>query len=644
MKKCLFLIIIISLAGCSSILKRGDKDPMKKVLSGPDMEIYKITEKNDWAAFSYGLFYKNLGIESGNAQDGNKYLNQAVVYFLESAGYGINLDRIYFQLSETYYYLKELDKSLDYAKKAIQIDKTNLTAYSRIFNIYNDLEMYAKAVEIYEDFLKIDPDAIHIYFVLGEYYYKKLNDFKKAEMSFQKVIEISGRTSVEDYYRENSYFSMGYMAYRSKNSVASIEYFTKVRDMNHNNINAAYMLAVLYMDVYDLKKSEENAEIYLKKIPDNLIMNSIMGRIKYINDSGDTIRYLRAVRNDKSFEGLLASGLYSEIMMKDDEAEKYLRALIKYRNDYLSPHVALAKIEMRKSNTKGALAEYITSGVIAYRNKLYAKAREYFNEALKIDDTLPELYFYLGRSYEELDNLSLAILNYKKVNDIKPSIDLLIQIGYLYFKKNDFDLSFKYFDRAIEMEPENSKPYFLKGLSMLRANKYLYAEVNIKKAISLNEKNEDFYFYLAIVLEKQEKLDEAIQTLEKAIIQDPKSARSYNYLGYIYADRNIKIDRSFILIRKALEIEPKNGAFLDSLGWVYFRKGEFKLALEKLLEAEKELNLSKSPDPVVYDHIGDVLERIGDRKNAVNYWKKSLEIKKDPKIEEKIIKIEKARD
>jgi tetratricopeptide (TPR) repeat protein len=139
-------------------------------------------------------------------------------------------------------------------------------------------------------------------------------------------------------------------------------------------------------------------------------------------------------------------------------------------------------------------------------------------------------------------------------------------------------------------------------------------------------------------MEKMSKLDMAINSLEKAIKYNPKSARAYNYLGYLYADNNMKIEESLTLIQKALELEPGNGAYTDSLGWAYFRKGNYKLALEKLLAAEELLRKANSPDPVVFDHIGDAFLKLGKVDNALRYWNKSNEMKKTDTVESKLKK------
>jgi len=88
----------------------------------------------------------------------------------------------------------------------------------------------------------------------------------------------------------------------------------------------------------------------------------------------------------------------------------------------------------------------------------------------------------------------------------------------------------------------------------------------------------------------------------------------------MFADRNVKLDEALELIQKALEYEPNNGAYLDSLGWAYYR-------LDRLEEAEKALQQAAqtvATDPVVHDHLGDVYARTGRLKEAINHWKISL--------------------
>ncbi len=99
-----------------------------------------------------------------------------------------------------------------------------------------------------------------------------------------------------------------------------------------------------------------------------------------------------------------------------------------------------------------------------------------------------------------------------------------------------------------------------------------------------------------------------------------QSASAMNYLGYMLADRNIRLDEARNLLHKAIELDPYNGAYLDSLGWVYFR-------LNKLEDAENYLRRSLERiqgDPTVHDHLGDVYLKQGKLKEAITQWQMSL--------------------
>ena len=106
----------------------------------------------------------------------------------------------------------------------------------------------------------------------------------------------------------------------------------------------------------------------------------------------------------------------------------------------------------------------------------------------------------------------------------------------------------------------------------------------------------------------------------KALALDPDNAGVLNYLGYMFADRGVRLEEALKLISRAVELEPSSGAYLDSLGWVYFR-------MDRLEEAETCLRRSLElvpRDATIRDHLGDVLARRGKLKEAVAEWQLSL--------------------
>merc|ERR1711965_261697 len=71
-----------------------------------------------------------------------------------------------------------------------------------------------------------------------------------------------------------------------------------------------------------------------------------------------------------------------------------------------------------------------------------------------------------------------------------------------------------------------------------------------------------------------------------------------NYLGYSWIDFKKNLKEAERLILKAVKLRPNDGYFIDSLGWTYYRKGNYKKAVESL---EKAVSLVPS-DPIINDH------------------------------------------
>jgi tetratricopeptide (TPR) repeat protein len=120
--------------------------------------------------------------------------------------------------------------------------------------------------------------------------------------------------------------------------------------------------------------------------------------------------------------------------------------------------------------------------------------------------------------------------------------------------------------------------------------------------------------------DRQKRYDEAEAEFRKALAIDPQNATILNYLGYMFADRGVRLPEALTMIRKAVDLDPQNGAFLDSLGWAYYKSGQYTLAEETLRKANERMNT----DPTVHDHLGEVYEKTGNLKMAVDQWERSM--------------------
>ena len=98
-----------------------------------------------------------------------------------------------------------------------------------------------------------------------------------------------------------------------------------------------------------------------------------------------------------------------------------------------------------------------------------------------------------------------------------------------------------------------------------------------------------------------------------------------NYLGYSLVERGEKLDEALQMIEVAAEARPDSGAIIDSLGWVYFQLGRYQDAVVQLERAASLLPV----DPVINDHLGDAFWAVGRTTEAHFQWERALSFEPD---------------
>ncbi|MBV8114195.1 MAG: tetratricopeptide repeat protein [Silvibacterium sp.] len=156
-----------------------------------------------------------------------------------------------------------------------------------------------------------------------------------------------------------------------------------------------------------------------------------------------------------------------------------------------------------------------------------------------------------------------------------------------------------------------------------RLRRWKEASDAIDHAEQLSNKTDDkFYvaFLRGALYERQKLYDQAEVEFRKALTLDPNNSMTLNYLGYMLADHGMKLQEALGMIKKAVEIDPQNYAYLDSLGWAYFKLGQYSQAEADLRKAVER----NSTDATVHDHLGELYEKTGRLKLAAAQWEESL--------------------
>ncbi len=132
--------------------------------------------------------------------------------------------------------------------------------------------------------------------------------------------------------------------------------------------------------------------------------------------------------------------------------------------------------------------------------------------------------------------------------------------------------------------------------------------------------DETVAFRLASAYETAGRVPEAERAFRAILERDPLHANALNYLGYMLANRGLKLPEALTLVDRALVVEPGNPAYLDSRGWALFKLGRAADALDPLRQAANALGGSS----VIQLHYAEVLAALGKREEAATRLEQAL--------------------
>jgi tetratricopeptide (TPR) repeat protein len=270
----------------------------------------------------------------------------------------------------------------------------------------------------------------------------------------------------------------------------------------------------------------------------------------------------------------------------------------------------------------------------------HKRAVEQLQAILRDDPTNPQVYYYLGRMALEDKKPADAADYFGKTLLMNPEFET----GYYFLAMAQIDLdktseALNTLDKARQKFPQSFALEFYTALAFSREKAYaealrhfVAAEI-IAKATDPKLLDESFYFQLGATCERKGDFTQAEQYFQRSLLLAPNFAEAMNYLGYMWAEHDLKLDQARELIEKAVKAEPKNAAYLDSLAWVLYKLKRPKEALPNALKAAE---LSEKPDATVYDHIGDIYAALNEFEKAREAWRKSLAVEKNEEVSKKL--------
>ena len=266
---------------------------------------------------------------------------------------------------------------------------------------------------------------------------------------------------------------------------------------------------------------------------------------------------------------------------------------------------------------------------------LYARLAQYLNENSQ------KAILLAADLLEQMGQYDLAVAEYAKISP-SSSYFLSSELGRVGALRDGgkteaalevlYYLSREFSDIGIV---HNSLGDFLR-----REERYSEAKIAYDRAVDIYRENNNVSWVVlyarGITHERLQEWDKAESDFRNALTINPDQANVLNYLGYSLIDRGEKLDEAMTMIEKAVSLQPESGYIVDSLAWGLFKLGQYETAIPHMEKAAELMPV----DPIVTDHLGDLYWAVGRQLEAKFQWRRALsfdpELKDATRIREKL--------
>ncbi|MGD0941986.1 MAG: tetratricopeptide repeat protein [Terracidiphilus sp.] len=502
-----------------------------------------------------------------------------------------------------------------------------------------------QAIAEFEKIVTLQPKSVEDRMVLGQLYTVK-HDSKKAESEFKTAQAIEPESeevvlNLARLYAESGdlqhaakvvedvpvndrtakmEFALGAAYDQLKQPKDAIAAYQRAADMEPGDLHTLDSLAqaLLSNDQLDeaLKQYKQLADADPEN-PEALVhISEIQRRQSKFEDALATIRKARKL-DPTNLEAGYNEGLLLDVLGRFDEATQTYSAMVD-----LTSHANGAYTEEEKNNRSIFLerlgAIYLEENKPDQAVAVYQKMIDMGGES--------SLRGYQGQvdAYRDAKQFDKAIEVSRKAVAADPkNRELKLMLAGELADQGKTDEGLELAKGLINNTPDDRTVWVALGQIDVRLRRWKDAEDAFDKADPLTTKKEDKTYMLFLrgeLAERQKHYEPAEQYFRQALDLDPANAMTLNYLGYMLADKSMRLPEALKMIRKAVDLEPMNGAYLDSLGWVYFKMGEYELAEDNLRQAVER----DQADPTVHEHMGDLYEKTGRIRQAAEQWELSL--------------------
>ncbi len=604
------------------------------------------------AYFHYGLarMYEDLATSSGR-QD---YATQAIEEYKLALTIDPDSRMLQDGMADLFFRLGRIREAVSAAQDQVGRHADDAKAHQLLGRIYlrslgdaqgpQSAEMLKLALKEYETIARLKPDDLETHLLLGQLY--GLNhDSALAEKQFKEAQRIDGTSEEVVLNMARLYTEQGQLDKAVKT----------LTDVAQDDRSARMEFALA--GIYDTqKKPKEAAAAYQRSLdlePDNadakrglaaaLSMNGDVNAAGKVyqelvktdpQDAQSLIRAAGVQRQEGHYEEALATLKKAKAIVTDNPELSYNEALtLDALGRYDEATATLRSVLTSTAHPDGKYSEaeagnraiFLDRIAIIYREqgKTTEAIAAYKELALLGDNALRAAEgevdaFRDAHQYDAATTSAAAI-----ARALPKSHEAQLMYARQLAATGKLDEAIRLAEKQLTGTGDDREVFYTIADMDIDGRRWKEAAAHLDKAEVLSTKPDEkviLYFYRGRLADRQKLFEQAETEFRKALAIAPESDAIQNYLGYMLAERGVKLPEAIDMLRKVVQRDPQNGAYLDSLGWAYFKSGQYALAEDNLRKAVAR----SGSDAAVRDHLGEVYEKTGKLKLAAQEWQRSL--------------------
>ena len=391
-----------------------------------------------------------------------------------------------------------------------------------------------------------------------------------------------------------------------------------------------------YVDVFKNKKIKKRNNIF-----GNLSLISETFQHCYLNDKNTDTFFLKLINSSQADYSRYTFFYLTYLIEKNRiEDAKILTDEIDYVNASLLLSQGKSWIERNQnkefskvfscSNRNDIIGEFLflISNLFSSQNEFkksnfYLSLSNYLNPKFVFNLSLVAENLFLNENYEK----SKRVLENFKINQ---------DFYYWYKSKKEAQIITKTKSR------EEALKYIISKFNKIKNpnDKFIYDVANFYRNSQEYEKAIKYYSLIIDKLDDDSEVKadllyrrggsyERIKNFERAdkdlldsLIINPDDAYVLNYLAYSWLERDYKINEAIEMLEKAYSRENNDPYIIDSIGWAYYLINDYVKA-EQFLKRAVQL---MPDDPIVNDHYGDILWKLNRKIQARYFWSMVLKM------------------